>query len=217
MIHLRTLSRGLMGKFRSLWLFRIGAVLRRRWARQLPQNSDGKVLIHIGPGEFDDPRYINVDARRAWHVHVVGTLEEFGQKFPQDYADLIYGCHILEHIAYANVPKVLAQLYDCLKPGGILRLSVPNFSVIVDMYEGEHRVEDILPPLMGGQGYPANFHYTAFDEAFLRSLLIKAGFRDVHIWDPASAQYYTFNDWAGRQYPLYGKQWPISLNLEGVK
>jgi hypothetical protein len=132
-------------------------------------------------------------------------------------ADLIYGCHVLEHIPYANVPQTLKNLHACLKRGGILRLSVPDFAAIVGIYQEKSHLQDVLPPLMGGQGYKANFHYGAFDAAYLAKLLKEAGFRAVRRWDPKTAPYHTFDDWSGRMYPLYGKEWTISLNLEAMR
>lgn len=202
---------------RHFLLFTFGGVVRRFIAPSLPINSDGKVLIHVGCGEFNDPRYINMDTRQGKHIHVVDSIEHIDRAFPQNYADLIYACHILEHIPYANVPEVLKKVRSRLKNGGVFRISVPNFAVIVRMYQQKHNLNDVLPPLMGGQGYADNFHYTAFDEKFLRKILLDAGFRNARLWNPKTASYYSFNDWAGRTFPLYGKEWPISLNIEATK
>lgn len=198
-------------------MFGVGKYIRKLRPPIPPKNSDGKILIHVGCGQFDDKRYLNMDTRPGKHIHVVDTIENIAGVFPADYADLIYACHILEHIPYAKVPGVLAGVKTVLKKGGVFRISVPNFAVIVRMYQQKHKLEDVLAPLMGGQGYSDNFHYTAFDKASLTKLLLAAGFSHVRLWDPKTAEFYSFDDWAGRTFPLYGKSWPISLNIEAVK
>lgn len=198
-------------------LFTLGSKLRYFRKASFPKNEDGKMLVHIGCGDFNDKRYINMDTRPGWHIHSTKPIEEIEGVFPKNFADLIYACHILEHVPYAKVPDVLKKTHSRLKKGGILRLAVPDFAVITQMYQTGKSVKDILPPLMGGQGYPDNFHYTAFDRKFLTDLLLDAGFQKVRVWDPKNAPYYDFEDWAGRTINLYGKEWPISLNIEGIK
>lgn len=208
-------------KLKNLWLnfylFTLGSYIRAFKKPRIPKNRDGKILLHIGCGTCHDQRYINFDTRVGLHIHYVEKIENIHRIFPPSYADLIYCCHVLEHIPYADVPDVLKKVYYCLKPNGIFRISVPNFKTMVEMYLENQRLEDILPPLMGGQGYADNFHYTAYDGAYLTDLLHKAGFTTVRTWDPKETPEYTFDDWARKIFPLYGKNWPISLNLEAVK
>lgn len=202
---------------RHFFLFTLGGKLSRLRKPSWPRNADGKVLIHIGCGDLNDKRFINVDTRPGWHIHVVDAIQNIDKQFPKNHADLMYACHIMEHIPYAQVPDVLKKVRSRLKPGGVFRISVPNFAVIVEMYNRHQRIEDILPPLMGGQGYPDNFHRIAYDKAYLTRLLKDAGFSSVRTWDPKTAKYHSFDDWAGRTILLYGKDWPISLNLEAIK
>ncbi len=207
----------ILKKIEGFILFGPGACARKFFRRRLPDNPDGKVLIHIGCGDLQDKRYINVDSRPGWHIHYVHSIQECAGVFPPDHADLIYACHVLEHLPYADLPATLKDLRRVLKDGGILRLSVPDFDVIVGMYRERKRIEDIVSPLMGGQGYPANFHASVFNERYLTESLFKSGFRDVRPWDPATAAYHDFDDWSGRTIALCGARWHISLNLEAVK
>jgi len=202
---------------RNIFLFKIGPVLRFFKKRPLPQNADGKVLIHIGCGDFDDKRYINVDTRPGWHIHYVESIENIEKLFPENYADLIYACMILEHVSYLKLLPTLKGIRKCLKQKGIFRISVPDFDAIIEMYKDGKSVEAITPPLMGGQGYEGNFHYSIFNEAYLKQLLLESGFKEVKKWNPENASYHNFNDWSKREFPLNGKNWQITLNLEAVK
>ena len=202
---------------RNFCYFRCGAWWRAVRKRPLPRNKDGRVLIHIGCGEFNDPKYINIDSRPGWHIHYVDNIENCRKIFPANYVDLIYACHVLEHVSHLKLELTLQGLRSVLKTGGALRLSVPNFNTLHNMYAEKRKIEDIVAPLMGGQGYPGNFHFAVFNEEYLTGLLLRSGFARVQPWIPGAAQDHGFNDWSGRTIKLYGREWPISLNLEATK
>lgn len=196
-------------------LFGPGAFIRKFRKKELPKN--GPVLIHIGCGEFNDKRYINVDTRPGWHIDYVDSIENCAKIFPPNYADLVYACHVLEHISHLNLLESVKGVYRCLKKGGVFRVSVPNFDTIIDMYDYKREIKDIVAPLMGGQGYQGNFHHSVFNEKYLKDVFLMSGFREVRRWDPKNAPYHNFKDWSSRKINLYNQEWPISLNLEAVK
>ncbi len=208
-------KRKLITMLNNLLLFKIGAILRSFKKKPLP--SGKPVLIHIGCGQFNDSRYINIDTRPGWHIHFVDSIENCEKLFPKNYADLIYVCHVLEHVSHLKIGKTIEGLYKCLKRGGVLRFSVPNFDTIVKIYQEKKSIRDITEPLMGGQGYPANFHCSIFNEDYLKNLLLKSGFKEVRKWNPENAPFHNFNDWSKREIELYDKNWQISLNLEAIK
>ena len=181
-----------------------------------PSNSDGRVLIHLGPGEEDDKRFINVDMRPFPHIHIISSVFAL-DLFKNNYADLIYACHLLEHISHRDVPNVLLRWNGWLKKDGILRLSVPDFATILEIYKEHGSIQSIINPLMGGQGYKENFHKIIFTEEHLSKLLIEAGFKEVKRWVPDEVDDYNFKDWASKKYVYDGKEYDISLNLQGHK
>ena len=189
-----------------------------RWKRRLPgfpTDSNGKVRLHIGCGDIASPEFVNVDARPKPHIHLV-TKDLFDLRaVPNDAASLVYMCHVLEHVPYALLMSVLREMRRVLMPGGTLRLSVPDFELILDIYAAEKRdPTSILGPLMGGQDYAFNFHYNVFTQASLASALEKAGFERVRNWDPKHANCHAFEDWASKAVTANGNYYPISLNLE---
>lgn len=189
-------------------------VIRMAAKSSLPHNADGKVLIHLGCGDQNDSRYINVDSIPFRHVHFLHDVTKLPM-FGDDTADLVYGSHILEHTSYKLLLDTLHEWKRVLKPGGVLRIAVPDFDKILAIYEAEkHNIAKIEGPLMGGQNYKYNFHYAVFNRDYLAGKLKEAGFALVREWNPATAEYYTFTDWASKL--LYGT-YPISLNLEAVK
>ena len=204
--------------------------LRRRLKRQLsylkrrliepplPENSDGKVLVHIGCGEKNAPGFINVDARPLAHVHVVTDDITSLADFETGTVDLVYMCHILEHIKRDDLGKVLSEMKRVLKDGGVLRISVPDFDRLIEVYNTAGRNVDVISrQLMGGQDHQYNVHYGVFNHQFLAGLLKDVGFREVLSWDPDNCQYHDFKDRASRKLKVNGKEYMISLNLEAVK
>jgi predicted SAM-dependent methyltransferase len=55
------------------------------------------VLINVGCGSKNYPGFINVDAVSAPHVDIV-TNNISVLPFDDNHADLIYMCHVLEHV-----------------------------------------------------------------------------------------------------------------------
>ena len=202
--------------FKLKFRYYAGRLARTFHQPRIPRNPDGKVLIHIGCGDFNDPRYINVDKRKMGHVHIIGSIEDLSD-IPGNYADLIYMSHILEHVSHLKVPSVLAELRKRLKNNGILRIAVPDFGKIIQLYQEVGTIELIAPPLMGGQGYPENYHASIFDQEYLSKLLIEAGFKTVKPWDPDNTEFHSFDDWSRKATVVNGKEYFLSLNLEAIK
>lgn len=184
---------------------------------QLPENPDGKILIHLGCGDVNSPEFINIDARPAPHVHYVCDVTDLSI-FPGNYADLVYACHLLEHIRRNNLRKTLWEWRRILRPGGILRLSVPDFDALIDIYRAcDNDIDGIAAPLMGGQDYAENIHYSIFNLKYLSRLLGEVGFRSVEEWDPDHVPNHDFNDWASKALERDGKRYRVSLNVEAIK
>lgn len=184
----------------------------------LPKNRDGMVLVHIGCGEKNVPGFINVDARPLAHVHVVTDDITSLTDFQTGTADLVYMCHVLEHIKYDDLKNVLSEMRRILKDGGVLRISVPDFDKLIDVYHAAGKdIESIRRQLMGGQDHSYNVHYCVFNHRHLSDLFKQVGFRDVYPWDPDNCRYHDFKDRASRRIKVNGTEYLISLNLEAVK
>lgn len=193
--------------------------LKRRFAHPpYPVDTGKKVLLHIGCGKINSPEFINIDAQPYAHVHVV--TDDIGRLpgFADETADLIYMCHVLEHIRAPDVDAVLREMKRILKVGGILRLSVPDFDRLLDVYKaaGED-LDAIHTQLMGGQDSQYNVHYCAFNHRSLSELLRKVGFAAVRPWDPGNCRHHDFKDKACKVLTVGDQSFTISLNLEAVK
>jgi len=210
-------SHKIYSKLKHYYIVRLGPFIRTIKAPPFPNNPDGKVLVHIGCGELNDERFINVDARAMPHIHYVTENLELTQ-FSHNSIDLIYACHVLEHVSSKKLLTVLYNWFNCLKPGGALRLSVPDFDRIIEIYADQGKdIEVIQLPLMGGQEYEFNYHLSVFNSEYLYKLLQKCGFREIREWDPLSVSYHSFNDWSKIPFIVNGEQYKISLNIEAIR
>lgn len=174
--------------------------------------------LHIGCGKVYIPGFIHVDLMDFDHIDYKIPADNLSV-FDDSSADLIYACHILEHFKRTEIKNVLQEWFRVLKPGGILRVSVPGFEEIVAIYQKYGDLKLVLGPLVGGQTYLYNFHYMAFDFKFLSELLKEAGFKEVRRYDWRKTEHAKIDDFSQAYIPHMDKEngMPVSLNVEAIK
>lgn len=219
----RLLPPALRDRYRQRWLnarFAIGSalgrVLRVVHGPARPDGSQG-LNLHLGCGRINHPAFVNVDGAYFPHVHHIRRLDDLSP-FADSTVNFIYASHCLEHFEYGGVPTVLREWRRVLQPGGIARISVPDFDTMVDAYvQGGRKVPDIEVYLLGGHGNKYNYHLALFNEARLSSLLIEAGFSQVRRWERDQDEFASMPDASAMIIPLGQGAVPLSLNLEAIK
>lgn len=155
-----------------------------------------------------------MDARPAAHVHYVAGIERL-RMFAAGHFDLVYASHVLEHVPHRQTVGVLREWGRVLRPGGIVRLSVPDFDLLLDAYHScDADLSSIVWPLMGAQDYRQNFHLAVFNERLLSDSLRAAGFEDIRRWAVGEDAFACLPDWSGRSMEIHGRAFPVSLNLQ---
>ena len=219
------ISQDFRDHYRSSWyevnleVKTIYSKIKRQFVRPaFPKLEDGSVNIHLGCGSVNHPKFINIDGLPAPHIHYIRAIDDLSP-FKDNSVDLIYACHCLEHFPYANVSKVLTEWFRVLKKDGILRLSVPDFDLLIDIYRanGNSFNTAVLESILGGQNYKFNFHKALFNRSSLEDILINIGFKQVQAWKAGCCEFTTFDDWSDFKVLINGKYYPISLNLEAIK
>ena len=121
--------------------------------------------------------------------------------FADESVDAIRASHVLEHFPHGQIADVLREWVRVLKPGGELKIAVPNFEWIAENYVAGQPI-NTQGYLMGGQIDSADFHKSTFDRASLTRHLAAAGLMLVREWKSE------IQDCAAL---------PVSLNLSATK
>jgi predicted SAM-dependent methyltransferase len=174
--------------------------------------------LHLGCGKRFIPGFTHIDAVEYPHVDHVATIDNLGF-IAADSVDLIYTCHVLEHFRRKDVGRVLVEWHRVLKPGGTLRVSVPDFARLCDVYQKHSDLNLVIGPIFGRQDYLYNIHYNVFDEATLTKLLHECGFADVRRYDWRETEHADVDDFSQAYVPHMDKANGIliSLNVEAAK
>ncbi len=128
-------------------------------------------------------------------------------------ADSIYACWLYQRLAFAGeLPAALAAAARVLKPGGSLRLSVPDFQALSAMMTGagasaRDRLAIMTAAFGEGRDGPTT-HRAGLTAEFMGLALKRAGFRSAR----RVASFGLFEDRSNAQ--LFGRA--ISLNIEAV-
>lgn len=149
--------------------------------------------LNLGSGPHEIEGFTNLDA------HDGGVI------FPLPYADgtvdEIRASHVLEHFSHRQTQAVLCDWVRALKPGGCLRVAVPDFPSIAQNYLAK-REQPTQGYVMGGHVDERDHHGALFDFDTLAELMRAAGLVAINVWDSEIA------DCA---------RLPISLNVMGWK
>jgi predicted SAM-dependent methyltransferase len=171
----------------------IGSILRNRSFQAGLKRAAQTEYLNLGCGPNTRSDFINLDY--SWHpsIDVCWDLTR-GVPFASNSMQGIFTEHCLEHLTFAAVDQVLAECRRVLKPGGTLRIVVPDGQLYLTSYvrciEGEKDIklpyaEDdeyrgIYSPIMSVNRIFREFgHLFIFDFDAFRQLLTKNGFVNI--------------------------------------
>lgn len=174
--------------------------------------------LHLGCGKRHIPGFVHIDAVDYPHVDHVATIDALSF-IPDESVGLIYNCHVLEHFKRRDIKRVLVEWNRVLRPGGMLRISVPDFASICDVYQKTRDLGLVIGSLFGRQDYLYNIHYNAFDFHTLERLLSDVGFTDVAKYDWRDTEHGDIDDFSQAYIPHMDKEngTLMSLNVECLK
>lgn len=143
--------------------------------------------LHLGSGPKYLRGFVNIDGNLFNKLDVWLDIRN-GLPFSSNSIDSIYSTHMFEHFYPDELKLLLSECLRVLKPGGGVRLIVPNLESAIAAYNGglSSWFDDSFPrhfDSLGGRF--SNFvfcdgqHRTAFDFTYLDELFRKAGFREV--------------------------------------
>lgn len=92
----------------------------------------GKRISKIfNPIEYEDTNVVYMNLNRPW-------------KYNNNSVDIVYASHLFEHLTIKSSNLFLSEAYRTLKPGGIIRIVVPDLYQICKKYLEEYNSADTL-------------------------------------------------------------------------
>jgi len=189
-------------------------------------NNDKQVKLHLGCFQKKIHGFINIDIREDVQPDVIDDVFKL-DKFKNDSVDLIYVCHVLEHATRAGSKQAMRRWFEVLKPGGVLRVAVPDLGAAMEYYIANKDLDILQALLYGSQRHAYDFHYMGWDEKSLSRDLKVAGFQSVKKYDWRDTEHFYIDDYSQCYLPkmayttrrkdsdIEGKL--VSLNLEATK
>ncbi|MCX7953793.1 MAG: methyltransferase domain-containing protein [Bacteroidales bacterium] len=178
--------------FKPFYLFLFlqyrSAITKFKIKRLLKQKA--KICIDIGGGNRNSNRpFLTVDITKKCDLFVMLPRK---LPFPDNSVEFIYSSHTLEHFSFNDIIFLLNEFYRVLKPGGKIRIAVPNARIYINMYCNKvidndlFKVKDAfynttLIDVVNYIAYMNGAHKYMFDEENLLYLLEKANFKNVKI------------------------------------
>jgi predicted SAM-dependent methyltransferase len=179
-----------------------------------PKVSHKGLRIHLGAGPINLQGWINIDARMYEHTHLVAqgfNLDEFSDGSISE----IYMCHVLEHFSFEESELLLRSIKKKLSPRGIIRISVPSFDNLIQVYMSSNKnLDSIKFAVMGGQDYEFNYHKSLYNVTSLTTLLKLCGYINVEAWDTRVDFGVDLGDWSNKSFSTPRGLIEISLNLK---
>ncbi len=145
--------------------------------------------LNIGSGG-EVEGYVSIDRKQG--------REAYPLDYPVNSVDEVRASHILEHFGRGDILKVLKEWVRVLKPGGYLKIAVPDFDYIV-AHQDDPQWQGYL---FGGQTDEDDYHKSTFTAKLLTSLLWQVGLVNIETWTDEVPDCHTL---------------PVSLNLKGAK
>jgi predicted SAM-dependent methyltransferase len=177
---------------------------------------DGK-LLHLGCGNKHLPGFINIDIQKLPEVDLVADITDLSF-IPAESVDLIYACHVLEHIDKKQTVTVLKNWYRVLSYGGTLRVAVPDFAAITKWYRETGDIDSLVGLTIGGNKNDYDNHKALFDLKKLEDVMEEAGFSYIRKYDWRNTIHKDHDDFSQAYLPHMQKTGMLmSLNVEAIK
>src|SRR5262245_14909891 len=83
--------------------------------------------LNLGAGKHPLDGYLNLDHKTGQEIYPLAIDDAS--------ADEIRASHVLEHFPWPLVPHIVAHWASKLKPGGVLKIAVPDFDLVIAQYQ----------------------------------------------------------------------------------
>lgn len=186
--------------------------------RASQEKSTNQVKLHLGCNLKKIHGFTNVDIRPEVNPDLVDDCAKL-EKIENESVDVIYTCHMLEHLKREESKQALNRYWEVLKNGGEIYISVPDIEMICRhyvLYRDLHILERLL---YGGQTHVADFHFTGWDFDTLKEDLSNLDFHSIYRYDPWKTDWSYHDDYSKAYLPHmdFAKGTLMSLNVKAKK
>lgn len=118
---------------RSSMAFEFASLVGRTFTGRLKLNKQAKNYINLGSGHVRYDGFINVDFYYSKGIDYGADLR-YPLRIDDNTTDAIVTEHTFEHLTYQSVDQLLGECHRILKPGGVIRIIVPDVSIFIREY-----------------------------------------------------------------------------------
>jgi predicted SAM-dependent methyltransferase len=137
-----------------------------------------KIRLNIGAGQSNLPGFIPLDIQ-------TGTDASGKLPYGDGTVDEIYCSHCLEHIHHSKVYETLKEWVRVLRPGGRIRIAVPDWEQIFEKYRNGHIDTGLLNAwLHGTHPKETDRHQFVGTREEIEAMLRSLGIEDIGPWAP---------------------------------
>lgn len=129
--------------------------------------------LNLGAGAVHLAGFMNIDRKTGGEVYPLNV--------PDGMVEELVASHILEHFGFQEVESVLRDWVRALKPGGRIRIAVPDFESLVRAYANGEQFH-LQGYVLGSQTDSNDRHGSLFDRDTLTELLLTVGLERVGNW-----------------------------------
>lgn len=183
------------------WCFESMSFMGRLLTRPLRLDETASNYVNLGSGSHYIAGFINIDFFITRAPKDYGADLRFPLKIASNTVNGIISEHTIEHLTYGQSTAILAECHRILKPGGVLRVIVPDLSLFIRNYSDNNqewftRWEQLMFTASGDASrrkrrlktnlQAISFvtqeygHVSCWDWATMRACLQEGGFRTVN-------------------------------------
>jgi predicted SAM-dependent methyltransferase len=144
-----------------------------------------KKYLNLGCGANIVPDFISLDYCWVPGIDICWDATK-GIPLPDKSLDGIFTEHCLEHVSFTQCGLMLKEFRRLLKPGGCVRIVVPDGELYLDLYQSAkmgdriefpyQSIDEVTPMMCVNRVFREYGHLFAYDAKTLETLLLDAGF-----------------------------------------
>jgi predicted SAM-dependent methyltransferase len=155
----------------------------------------GNTKVQLGPGQRNYiDGWVNVDANFV--TAKIDVWADISGKLPfrNGSVDAFYSHHVIEHLPDQTLPFHFAEIFRCLRNGGIIRVGGPNGDSAIRKFQENDAAwfSDFPDQRRSIGGKFANFilcrgeHLTILTSSYMTEIASEAGFQDITFCTPVT-------------------------------